>query len=317
MEAPASAAPEPFASALARRGLVLERDEALTLQINTGCLCNQACRHCHLEAGPDRAEVMAPDVMEAVVAFARRSRFGVIDVTGGAPELVPGIEGFLRALRPLAPRLLFRSNLTALAERGDAFLALLRDLGAVIVASFPSLSRSQAEAQRGGGVWDPSLEMLRRLNAAGYGVEGSGLELDLVANPAGAFLPPDQCQAERRFRRELARRWGIRFNRLYGLANVPLGRFRRWLEASGNLAAYMQRLAEAFNPATVPGLMCRTQVSVAWDGTLHDCDFHLAAGIPLGGRALNVRDVDRPPGPGTPIPTADHCYACTAGAGFT
>ncbi len=308
---------EPFASVLRRHGLELTRGETTALQVNVGRLCNQACRHCHLEAGPDRTEVMDPDTMDQVIRFAARGGFAVIDVTGGAPELVPGIEGFLRALRPLAPRLVFRTNLTALARRGEAFLGLLRELGVAVVASFPSLSRSQTDAQRGPGVWDPGLEMLRRLNAAGYGVEGSGLELDLVANPAGAFLPPDQCQAERRFRRELARRWGLRFNRLYVLANVPLGRFRTWLEATGNLHAYLRRLSEAFNPATVAGVMCRTQVSVRWDGVLHDCDFHLAAGLPLGGRPRHVSECEAPPPAGTPITAADHCYACTAGSGFT
>lgn len=314
---PTRPAVEPFAAALRRHGLELVRAEARTFQVNLGRLCNQACRHCHLEAGPDRTEVMGPETMAEVVRFAARSGFETIDVTGGAPELVPGVLGFLEALRPHAPRLLFRSNLTALEERGPGFWERLRDLGVAIVTSFPSVSRSQTDSQRGPGVWERSLGMLRRLNELGYGVEGTGLELDLVSNPAGAFLPPDQCAAERRFRTDLARRWGVSFTHLFTFANVPLGRFRRWLEVSGNLPAYLERLAGAFNPGTVEGLMCRTQVSVAWDGTLHDCDFHLAAGIPLGGRPVRVSDLDGPPPPGTPVATADHCYACTAGAGFT
>ncbi len=308
---------EPFASVLRRHGLELTRGETTALQVNVGLLCNQACRHCHLEAGPGRPEVMGPETMDRVVRFAARAGFAAIDVTGGAPELVPGILDLLAALRPHTPRLILRSNLTALRERGPAFWGRLRDLGVVIVTSFPSVSRAQTDAQRGTGVWEQSLDMLRRLNELGYGVEGTGLELDLVSNPAGAFLPPDQCRAEERFRRDLARRWGIAFSHLYTFANVPLGRYRRWLEESGNLAGYLEKLAQAFNPATVGGLMCRTQLSVAWDGVLYDCDFHLAAGLPLGGRPRHVSECEGPPPAGTLVAVADHCYACTAGSGFT
>jgi radical SAM/Cys-rich protein len=159
--------------------------------------------------------------------------------------------------------------------------------------------------------------MLRRLNEAGYGREGTGLELDLVSNPAGAFLPPGQAQAEERIRRELARKWGVSFNHLYTFANMPVGRFRAWLKISGNLDGYLEKLAGAFNPCTVEGLMCRTLVSVDWEGYLHDCDFNLARGLALGGKRRHVSELDGPPAPGTAIPTGDHCYACTAGAGFT
>ncbi len=314
----APAGPEPFAAAMARHGLKLVRAETRVLQINVGLVCNQACRHCHLEAGPDRADqVMARDTMDAAVAYAARCGFEAADVTGGAPELVPGIERLLEKLRPLVPRLLFRSNLTALAGRGDGFARRLRDLGVVIVTSFPSTSPSQTDALRGRGTADRSVAMLRRLNELGYGRGDTGLELDLVSNPAGAFLPPDQCAAEKRFRRDLARRWGIAFDHLYTFANVPLGRFRRWLEASGNLDGYLGRLANAFNPATVDGLMCRSQVTLRWDGTLYDCDFNLARDLPLGGRHVRVAEMDGPPPPGLAVATGDHCYACTAGSGFT
>ncbi len=307
---------EPFAEALARSGRELVRAETAVLQVNLGFLCNQRCRHCHLSAGPERAEVMAAGTMDEVVAYAARARFSVIDVTGGAPELVPGLAHFLERLAPLAPRLLVRSNLTALAEREDLIGTLSR-LRAAVVTSFPSTNRGQTDAQRGEGVFDTTLGMLRRLNQAGYGREGTGLELDLVSNPTGAFLPPGQAQAEERTRRELARRWGIAFSRLYTFANMPLGRFRDWLKASGNLEGYLEKLARAFNPCTVDGLMCRNLVSVDWEGFLHDCDFNLARGVPLGGRRRHVSAMEGPPGRGTPIATGDHCYACTAGAGFT
>lgn len=314
--APQPGAVEPFAACLERHGLALTRAETTTLQVNVGLLCDRACRHCHLEAGPGRTEVMSAATMAQVIACARRLPFGTVDVTGGAPELVPGIEGLLEGLAPLVPRLLFRANLTALADRPE-LVATLAGLRAVVVASFPSTSASQTDAQRGEGVWAASLAMLQSLNELGYGRPGTGLALDLVSNPAGAFLPPAQAAAEERFRRDLARRWGVEFNRLYTFANVPLGRFRAWLQRSGNLEGYLEKLAGAFNPCTVEGLMCRTLVSVDWQGWLHDCDFHLARGLGLGGRRLHVTELAQTPAPGTPIAAGDHCYACTAGAGFT
>jgi radical SAM/Cys-rich protein len=308
--------PDSFDGTLARRGIELRRGETTTLQVNVGFLCNQSCRHCHLNAGPARTEIMSRETMDAVEAFARRCGFSVIDLTGGAPELVPGIEGFLERLAPLAPRILFRANLTALAGRAG-LVSLLARLRVVVVASFPSLSASETDAQRGAGVFETSIETLRMLNAAGYGQESSGLELDLVSNPGGASLPPEQAAAEAQFHRELARAWGIAFNHLYTLANMPLGRFRSSLTSSGNLEAYLRQLAESFNPCTVGGLMCRNLVSVSWDGVLYDCDFNLARGLPLGGVRTHVSSAEGAPPPGTAIATGDHCYACTAGSGFT
>lgn len=319
--APAGVEPllvEPFARALERHGLELRRAETLALQVNLGPLCNLACRHCHLEAGPSRSEAMDRQTMDQVVAFARRSRFQVIDLTGGAPELNPDLGYFLERLAPLCEKLMLRTNLTAMAARPQTGLSeLCRRLGVTIVASFPSLSASQAESQRGPAYFRQGIEVLQMLNGLGYGQENSGLELDLVANPAGAFLPAGQAGLEKKFRQDLKRRWGIVFTRLYTFANAPLGRFRRWLEASGNLEPYLGKLAESFNPETVDGLMCRSQVSVGWDGSLYDCDFNLAAGMYLGERRLHVSEAKGAPPPGTPIVSGDHCYACTAGSGFT
>ena len=306
----------PFAQTLAGHGISLVRGRAATLQVNVGRLCNQACRHCHLDAGPGRTEVMEAETMTAVAAFARRGGFSSIDVTGGAAELHPRIAEFLADLAPLAPRLILRSNLTALAGR-EALVEHCAGLGAAIVASLPSTNPAQAEGQRGPGVFAGSLAGLRLLNGRGYGVPGTGLDLDLVSNPAGAFLPPEQCALERRFRRELRERHDVVFTRLYAFANVPLGRFARWLHGTGSYEAYLARLAERFNPAAAAGVMCRTLVSVAWDGTLHDCDFNQAAGFPLGAGSATVFDSDRSPAPGSPIACGEHCYACTAGTGFT
>lgn len=307
-----------FGEALGRHGLELRRGATTTLQVNVGLRCDLACRHCHLEAGPGRTEAMGPETMAAVAAFASRVPFETIDVTGGSPELVPGIAGFLETLAPLARRLVFRTNLTAMHDLPDDRLPLLlRDLRAAVVASFPSLHGGAFESQRGAGARGKCLAMLRRLNGIGYGVPGSGLELELVSNPAGASLPPEQAAAERNFRDGLARRHGVSFTRLHVFANAPLGRFLDWLSRTGNEAGYRRMLAERFNPATVPGLMCRSILSVDWNGRLYDCDFHLAAGIPHGGRKDHVSGVAGLPSPGTPIPTAEHCFACTAGAGFT
>ena len=307
---------EPFRQTLARHGLELTRAQTTTLQVNMGLLCNQVCQHCHLEAGPDRLEVMDARTVDAVVACAERLRFQVIDVTGGAPELNPNLGALIERLSPLVSRLMLRSNLTALGEGGRDFLMdLCRDNRVVIVASLPSLNEGQAESQRGLGVFRRSIAALQRLNAMGYG--RSHLELDLVVNPTGAFLSPSQEQTARRFREVLERKWGITFNHLFAFANVPLGRFRHWLERSGNLETYMARLAAGFNPCAVPGLMCRTLISVSWDGFLFDCDFNLARGLPLGGRRTHVSELGNLPAPGTPIVASDHCYTCTAGAGFT
>jgi radical SAM/Cys-rich protein len=309
---------EPFNQALERHGLQLQRAHTHTLQVNVGLLCDLACRHCHLEAGPGRPEVMNRSTMDAVIAFARRCPFQCIDITGGAPELVPNIGYLIEQLAPLTPKLILRSNLTALAAQAQRDLVeICRTHRVAIVASFPSTSASQADAQRGKGVGERSVAMLQRLNTLGWGREGSGLELSLVANPTGAFLPAAQGETEARFKRDAERKWGIVFNRLFTFANAPLGRFRTWLEASGNYEGYMLKLAQSFNPCTAEGLMCRNLVSVSWDGTLHDCDFNIAAGLPFSGSPVQVSTLSGRPEAGTPIATGDHCYACTAGSGFT
>ncbi len=308
----------PFAQTLVEHGLDLIRGETTTLQINLGLLCNHTCRHCHLEAGPNRSELMNRKTVDAVVAYARRERFQTVDITGGAPEINPNLGYLIETIAPEAPRLMLRVNLTALAQQNTNYLLdLCMANRVVIVASFPSVSSSQTDAQRGRGVLDRSVAMLAKLNALGYGKNGTGLELNLVSNPTGAFLPVAQSQAEKKFRSDLERKWGISFNNLFTFANVPLGRFLTWLIDSGNLDSYMQKLSASFNPCTVAGLMCRTLVSVNWDGYLYDCDFNLSRGVYLAGHKRHVSEMDGLPEPGTRIPTGNHCYACTAGSGFT
>jgi len=308
---------EPFEQALIRNELALTRDRTHTLQVNVGLICDLSCRHCHLEAGPARAEIMTGETMDAVVEYASRVRFDTIDITGGAPELVPDIAGLLQRLAPLTGKLIVRTNLVALErEEARGLMQLYRDLRVTIAASLPSTNASQADSQRGSGVWEKSLDVLGKLNELGYGVPGSGLELDLVANPAGAFLPAEQIQAENKYKRDLQKR-GIVFSSLFAFANMPLGRFRSWLERSGNLEGYLHTLAGRFNPAVVCGLMCRSLISVSWDGYLYDCDFNQAAGLNHGAVRRHVSEMMAIPETGTPIATGDHCYACTAGSGFT
>ena len=309
---------EPFRQTLARHGLSLTRMKATTLQVNVGLLCNQTCRHCHLEAGPNRKEVMGKETVDQVVAMAERFPFEIIDITGGAPELNPNISEMIERLAPLTSRLMFRSNLTALAQgKRDHLIDLCKKHRVLIVVSFPSLNEMQLESQRGKGVFRVSIGVLRKLNSIGYGKPGSGLELNLVSNPTGAFLPSSQEQLERRFRQVLKNKWGIVFNNLFAFANVPLGRFRHWLESSDNLDKYLQKLATSFNPCAIDGLMCRSLISVSWDGYLFDCDFNQAANLYLEGKKTHISELMELPEPGEPIAISYHCYTCTAGSGFT
>lgn len=303
---------------MAGYGLELKKDRVHTLQVNVGLRCNQTCRHCHLEAGPHRQERMDKDTMAEVVAYARAGQFHLVDITGGAPELNPDLCYLLERLATVVPRLSLRSNLTALL---DATCKNLVDLccanNIAIIASLPAVNETQTEAQRGKGVWAKSMAALRMLNDRGYGQPGSGLELHLVANPAGAFLPSAQRQTEKKFKHDLSKKGNLVFNHLYTFANVPAGRFRLWLLETGNFTHYMEKLAARFNPATISGLMCRHLVSVSWDGFLFDCDFNQADGLFAAGYKQHVSQASAPPLPGAPIATGDHCYACTAGAGFT
>ncbi len=307
-----------FELRLQREEHSLERDTTQTLQINTGLLCDLKCRHCHLSAGPGRKEVMSLDTMNQVIAYAERNRFSTIDITGGAPELIPHIEHLIASLAPLTSHLMLRTNLTALAQPDKGHLLdLFVEHKLTLIASFPSTNERQLTAQRGEGVMDPSLKMLKKFNEVGYGIAGSGLELNLVANPSGAFMPTDQVSAERKFKNDLARKWGLHFNNLFIFANMPLGRFADWLESSGNLEPYVEKLQNGFNACTLDGLMCRTLVSVAWDGSLYDCDFNQAADIPLGGKPTHISELEGLPERGTAIAVGEHCFACTAGSGFT
>jgi radical SAM/Cys-rich protein len=308
---------EPFDHNLSRRGLELKRSTTQVLQINVGLLCDLACRHCHLEAGPSRLEIMSRDTMNAIIDYASRVHFATIDITGGAPELAPDIRYFITRLAQKTSKLIVRTNLVALqSEQAADLITLYKKLRVTLVASLPSTDVSQTDAQRGAGVWEKSIRTLKELNNTGYGMHGTGLELDLVANPIGAILPAEQHQTEMKFRRDLKKQ-GVIFTNLYTFANAPLGRFRAWLVQSGNLENYLEMLADRFSPDAVSGVMCRSQVSVSWDGYLYDCDFNIATGLHQGGVRRHIADLAGLPEEGAEISTGEHCYACTAGSGFT
>lgn len=309
---------EPFKRNLANQGLGLTRDTCTTLQINVGLLCNQSCKHCHLDAGPARNEIMNEETIDDLINLAHRLSFETIDITGGAPELNPHIRTLISGLASMSDRFILRSNLTAIAEKKqEPLLKHLAENRVTVIASLPSLNEKQADAQRGLNSFTTSVATLQRLNALGYGKPDSGLELNLVCNPTGAFLPTSQQQAEKRFRQLLLEKWSISFNNLFTFANVPLGRFRDWLERTGNLYNYVNKLAASFNPCTLDGLMCRSLISVSWDGYLFDCDFNQSLRLYMGNNKTHIADLEVLPGPGSPIAVSEHCYTCTAGSGFT
>jgi radical SAM/Cys-rich protein len=287
------------------------------LQINVGRKCNQTCRHCHVDAGPDRTEMMPPDVVEACLRVLAETAIPTLDVTGGAPELHPDFRAIVERATALGRRVIDRCNLTVTRLPNYRWIPpFLAEQRVEVTASLPYFQSRQTDAQRGEGVFEESVEALRELNALGYGRPGSGLVLNLVTNPVGAFLPPDQRAAERDWKRELARRHGIVFDRLFTLTNMPISRFLEHLEEKGQTEAYLARLVHGFNPAAAGGVMCRSTLSVAWDGTLYDCDFNQMLDLPLApGQPHSIRDFDPARLGARPIALGPHCFGCTAGAG--
>jgi radical SAM/Cys-rich protein len=305
-----------FDGKLAAHGLTLRAAAVETLQVNVGKLCNQACKHCHVDAGPKRTEIMTRETAEQVIAALRRFRVHALDITGGAPELNPSFRYLVAEARRAGAHVIARHNLTVTFEPGQEDLPeFFRDHAVEVVSSLPYFLEQQTDAQRGSGVFQKSVEALRRLNAAGYG-RGGGLILNLVYNPVGAYLPPAQDAVERDFKRELLARHNVTFDRLYTITNMPIRRFLEYLRRSGNEERYMRKLVEAFNPSTVEGLMCRTLVSVDWTGRLYDCDFNqmldlgVAAELPQ-----TIAGFDPSKFAARPIKTGAHCFGCTAGAG--
>lgn len=298
----------------------LRRRSVSTLQVNVGKLCNQACHHCHVDAGPKRTENMTRETADRIIELvAVSSAIETLDLTGGAPELNPNFEYLVLAIRELGRRVIDRCNLTVLFEPGmSGLLEFFTTNRVELVCSLPCYTAEIVDRQRGLGVFDKSIEALRMLTECGYGRPGSGLRLDLVYNPADDSLPPQQTKLEAEYREQLAENFGIRFDSLLTITNMPIKRFAEQLARSGRLDAYMALLVQHFNPATVDDLMCRDLVSVGWEGTLYDCDFNQMLESPIlgDGRAVTIFDIDHfDEIADVTISTGPHCFGCTAGAG--
>ncbi len=308
----------PFEATLAASGQwPLRACGIQVLQVNVGKLCNQTCRHCHVDAGPDRQEVMSRETMQVCLDVLERGAIPTLDITGGAPELNPHFRWLVEQASTLGKRIIDRCNLTVLLlprfEDLPDFLARHR---VEIVASLPCYGPENTDRQRGAGVFDKSIEALRRLNAIGYGQLDTGLNLTLVYNPVGPTLPPSQPVLEAAYRRELLARFGIVFTQLFTITNMPISRFLEDLLASDRYEVYLDKLVAAYNPRAVEGLMCRTTLSVGWDGRLYDCDFNQMLDLELmPGLPRHVRDCDLTTLADRPIVTGPHCYGCTAGSG--
>ena len=297
----------------------IRRGRLDTLQVNLGYRCNQSCVHCHVAAGPDRTEQMSAANVDAVLDCLRRNSIPTLDLTGGAPELHPLFRDLVVAARTMGAHVIDRCNLTVIEEPGQEDLpAFLAGQCVEIIASLPCYLEENVDRQRGGGVFAASLRALRKLNAQGYGCGRPELPLALVYNPQGATLPPPQQALERAYRRELRERFGIGFDRLHTLANMPIQRFGSTLVSKGTLAAYLALLKDAHGSANLARVMCRNLVSVDWQGFVYDCDFNQMLRLPLtrpGAARLHVSALDAASLDGNPVRVADHCYGCTAGQG--
>ena len=307
-----------FEGTLQQNGLEpLRRGAVTTLQINVGKLCNQACHHCHVEAGPKRTEIMQADVADRILGLLSRTpSIRTVDITGGAPELNENFSRFVLLARSLGRHVIDRCNLTVLFEPGQEDLAeFLAGNKVEIVASLPCYTAENVDQQRGRGVFEKSIAALRQLNALGYGQEDSPLQLNLVYNPLGASLPPVQEKLEADYKKQLREKFGLEFNRLFTITNMPISRFADFLARTGKLQSYMGLLVNHFNPGTVEDLMCRSMVSVGWDGQIYDCDFNQMMEINAPGKKTvwDVASFDA--FAGARIATAGHCYGCTAGSG--
>ncbi len=311
------ASPVGFDEKLKSSGIELLAGKTEILQVNVGKLCNQACRHCHVDAGPKRTEIISRETVEACLRVLRRHHIPTLDITGGAPELVPDFRYFVIEARKTGAKVIVRHNLTVMFEPNQTDLPeFFAENQVEVVSSLPYFLQQQTDAQRGAGVFEKSIEAVRRLNAVGYAAGNTNLILNLVYNPTGAFLPPAQTAIEADFRRELKNRYNLFFNNLFTITNVPIARYLDYLQRSGNEEKYMQKLVAAFNPATVENLMCRNMISVGWTGKLYDCDFNQMLELSAAADSPpTIFDFDPEKLEYRRIATANHCFGCTAGAG--
>jgi len=298
----------------------LYRGEMETLQVNLGYMCNQSCVHCHVNAGPRRKEIMDEATVRTVLDYLASKKIQTLDLTGGAPEMNPHFRMLIKEARALGVRVIDRCNLTILEHEGyEEMAAFLAENEIEVVASLPCYLSDNVDAQRGKGTFDTSIRALKRLNALDYGVEGSGLKLTLVYNPQGASLPPSQAELEATYKRELHLRFGIVFSHLFTITNMPIQRFGSTLISRGEFGSYMQLLKEAYSEENLSDVMCRSLISIDWQGYVYDCDFNQMLNLPMreesGGNQIHLSDLMRQDITGRPIVVMDHCYGCTAGRG--
>ena len=310
-----------FSERLAAEGFELRRTKTEILQINVGKLCNLTCVHCHVNAGPKRKEIMTRETIDRIIDWLAKTDIRTLDLTGGAPEMIPDFRYFVERVKaiPLSRHLIDRCNLTILLQPGYEDLSeFLARHGVEIIASMPCYTPENVNAQRGEGVFEGSIAVLQLLNSLGYGIKPE-LPLHLVYNPVGAFLPGPQAELEADYKRELKEHFGVVFNKLYSITNLPIGRFASYLRHNGKLGEYMDLLIRAFNSATIEGLMCRNTISVGWRGEVYDCDFNQQLGMQWSRNGDSERlflwDVDPQKVDNREIMTGEHCFGCTAGAG--
>lgn len=308
-----------FSESLAAHGLYpLKPISTAILQVNVGKMCNQTCKHCHVDAGPDRKEIMTRETMQFCLdALARNPQIDTVDLTGGAPEMNPEFRWFVEELSKLGRQVIVRCNLTIILANKKYYNLpeFFKQHQVHVISSLPYFAASRTDAQRGDGVFEKSVKALQMLNEVGYGKAGTRLLLDLVYNPSGAFLPSGQAALEAEFKRRLHMGYGIAFNNLFCITNLPISRYLDYLVESGNYDSYMDKLISAFNPAAAANVMCRNTISVGWDGLLYDCDFNQMLELPVASTAVHIRDFSAAKLDERDIVLNQHCYGCTAGAG--
>jgi radical SAM/Cys-rich protein len=307
-----------FGSVLKDHGFdVIKPRKLEILQLNIGKMCNQACKHCHVDAGPDRKEMMDRATMQHCLRVMDESGVALVDITGGAPEMHPDFRWFANEIHARGVKMIVRCNLTIIVanKKYHDLPEFYAERGIHVVSSLPFYDAKNVDRQRGDGVFEESITALRMLNAVGYGIEGSGLILDLVYNPVGALLPGPQASLQREFKKALSSRFGIEFNSLHCITNMPISRFLEFLIDSQNYERYMQKLIDSFNPAAVAGVMCTNTVSVSYDGLLYDCDFNQMLDLPVASKIKHISEFDVDQLSKRTVVTNQHCYGCTAGAG--
>lgn len=308
-----------FRDKLAMMGnLPLKAKGVEIFQVNVGKMCNQVCKHCHVDAGPDRKEIMTKETMQLCLNVLANSTIKIIDLTGGAPEMNPNFRWFVTEIRKLNKHIIVRCNLTIILanKKYHDLPEFFRQHEVEVVSSLPSFTKDRTDRQRGDGVFEDSIKALQMLNGVGYGMPESKLQLNLVYNPAGAFLPPSQQALEIEYKNELLKTFGIQFNNLFAITNMPISRYLDYLLSTGNYDKYMEKLISAFNPAAVQNLMCRNTISVSWDGFLYDCDFNQMLELPVSTlESRHLKDFDLHALDNRNIMLKQHCYGCTAGAG--